>query len=512
MRNVDVVVIGAGCAGLSSAARFATSGKKVLVYEKHNIPGGCGTSFRRGRFEFEVALHQLSQMGSFENPGGLRKLFREFGIEEQIDWVEIKELYNIIQPHADLSVALPTNVEGCKEVMTSYFPEEKEKINAYYDLVWAFSKEYFDLIQKPQAPEMEGFKADMKRQLVSKLFKKKYPMLGKYMMRSAQDVLDEIGLSKEAQTCVNAYWCFMGSLPEKLPFPILAACTYLYIMNQPYYLKGGSQVMSQALTEYIRKEGGEVHFNNGVKKILMEGKKAIGVITDEGETVYAKQILSNISHIHTYMNLLEPDEIPVGALDSFAHCRVGISAFTCYIGLDCTPEDINMKTSFNLIYPKEIRTGGLEASRKLDVKDDPIVLTCYTVDDPGCSPEGTSVFSAVVLKYAEPWIELPEEEYHEKKYAMATELLERVEELFPGFTGHIEEIEVGTPLTHMRYLNHPGGAIYGFEQDLNATGFFYPSESSIENLEFASGWARICGFGPNYTYGNTVALKMLGDN
>lgn len=68
-QNYDVIVIGGGNGGLASAASLSCDGKKVILFEKHNIPGGCGTSFRRGRFEFEVALHQLSHMGTNEKPG-----------------------------------------------------------------------------------------------------------------------------------------------------------------------------------------------------------------------------------------------------------------------------------------------------------------------------------------------------------------------------------------------------------------------------------------------------------
>ena len=51
----DAVVIGAGNGGLAAAVRLSQAGMKTLLVEKHNIPGGFATSFRRGRFEFEAS-------------------------------------------------------------------------------------------------------------------------------------------------------------------------------------------------------------------------------------------------------------------------------------------------------------------------------------------------------------------------------------------------------------------------------------------------------------------------
>ncbi len=91
MERYDVVVIGAGNGGLTSAAILAQKGVKVLLLERHNIPGGCATSFCRGRFEFEVALHQLSGMGTPERPGPLRGLLGDIGVLDDLEFVEMPD-------------------------------------------------------------------------------------------------------------------------------------------------------------------------------------------------------------------------------------------------------------------------------------------------------------------------------------------------------------------------------------------------------------------------------------
>ena len=62
----DVVVIGAGLGGLSTAGYLAKEGKKVLVLEHHSVPGGYAHEFRRGKYRFEVSLHAIDGAG----PGG----------------------------------------------------------------------------------------------------------------------------------------------------------------------------------------------------------------------------------------------------------------------------------------------------------------------------------------------------------------------------------------------------------------------------------------------------------
>jgi len=445
-------------------------------------------------------------MGTPEKPGELRKLFKEYGIEDKIDWIPIKSLYQINLPGGK-NQSIPANRKEAERVLGESFPKEKENILRYFETVYQFHNQTnaFMVMQAKSTGEPSEFK----KLLVKSVFAKKFPVLAKYAMCSTQVVLNEFFEDRELQLCLSAYWCFMGMPPERFPFSILARCTAIYIEDQPYYLRGGSQVISQALADKVREKGGMVSYNCGAKEILVKNKKAYGVIDDKGVEYTCDDIISGISPIDTYFKLIKKEEVPKSAKEYLAAYTVGISALTCFIGLDCTPEEIGYTDSFNLTYANLDCNEGFQKAYTLLPETDPLINTCYTVDDPKVSPKGTSVISAGTLKFGKAWMELSPEEYHKTKYEAGSIIIDRLEKMYPGLRSHIEEIEVATPLTHIRYLHHPEGAIYGFEQDLKSSVFFFPREDQIDNLTFANGWGNICGLGPNYMYGAQVADRIL---
>lgn len=505
MQQYDAIVIGAGNGGLACAATLAEKGKKVILFEKHNIPGGCGTSFRRGRFEFEVALHQLSSMGTPEKPGPLRELFRRYGIENQIEWIEIKELFRVNFPDGT-GISIPADRKNCEAFLCSQFPQEKESILRYFETVYAFCSESAAFAEK--SAQSTGEPSAAKKAIMKMGFPKMYPTLARYALKSTQEVLDEFFKDVKLQLALSAYWCFMGMPPARFPWSILAKCTNIYMEDKPFYLRGTSMMMNQAIMDAVQRMGGVVHLNRGVEHIVLEGGAAVGVVDEKGEEYRASKIISNISPLATYGALLQPEEVPQAAQEYLRPYTVGISALTCFIGLDCTPEEIGFTTSFTLNYESFDANEDFKDAYKLLPEKDPLVATCYTVDDPEISPPGTSIITAGTLKYSAEWEKLTPEQYYEKKYEAGKRIVARLEKMYPGFTDHIEEMEVATPLTHMRYLNHPGGAIYGYEQDVMSSVFFFPAESKIPNLEFASGWVNACGFGPNYLFADKVATKI----
>jgi prolycopene isomerase len=101
-------------------------------------------------------------------------------------------------------------------------------------------------------------------------------------------------------------------------------------------------------------------------------------------------------------------------------------------------------------------------------------------------------------------------DYHRTKFAYAESLLDMAEVMTPGLRDAIEEVDVATPRTMARYLGHPAGAIYGYEQDRTDNWVFHDTErnTGVPGLHVAGTWSGLCGFQPALEAGARVARRI----
>ncbi len=64
--NADVVIVGSGVSGLTSATILAKQGKKVVVVEKQPQFGGALRQFKRQGLSFDVGFHYTGCLGEGE--------------------------------------------------------------------------------------------------------------------------------------------------------------------------------------------------------------------------------------------------------------------------------------------------------------------------------------------------------------------------------------------------------------------------------------------------------------
>jgi prolycopene isomerase len=494
MEGYDVVVIGAGNGGLTASARLAQKGFNVLLLERHNVPGGCATSFCRGRFEFEVALHQLSGMGTPEKPGPLRMMLDNLGVLDDLEFVEMDDLYHVAMPDG-FRLTLKTSKDQVISELQERFPHEKEGIERFFDLVYSYANQMLAAFYfKDPDPSRE-----------------KYPILYSHAFKPAIDVLDELFSDPLLKAVVSVYWGFLGLPPTRLSFAYLAMLFFVFIEFKPFHLKGGSQALSNGLINRFLSSGGTVRFNCGAKKIIVEDGAVKGVITEDGDHIPANHVISNASQVSTYVQLIDPENVPNETLREMRGRTLSPSAFVMFVGFDCEASQLGITDSTTFLMANtDITDRNLDRMQRLDIDDELMVLSCYDVADPDFSPPGTCQANIVTLKYGDPWLRVPPSDYHRVKYRCGEAMLRRVEDIFPDVRKHIEELEVATPLTHMRYLGHPNGAIYGFEQYTKDSLFFQPGRfSPIGGLYFASGWTGDCGFQSTLEAGLSAANSII---
>lgn len=493
MTNYDAIVIGAGNGGLTAATVLAQNGLNVRLLERHNIPGGCATSFCRGRFEFEIALHQLSGLGTPEKPGPLRMSLDSLGVMDDLEFVEITDLYSVYTPDG-FHVAFKPEKNQIIAALQESFPHEKESIDDFFELVYNYANDMVGaFIFRDPEPSRE-----------------KYPHLYSYAFKRSKEVLDDFFEDPLLKTVISLYWGYLGVSTDQLAFPYLAMLFFQYIEFKPYHVRGGSQALSNTILNKFLTHGGTASFNCGAGQILTRGDAVKGVVTDQGETLTADYIVANISPVTTYEQLIGEEHIPENTITEMRSRQLSTSALTMFIGFDCEPDVIGIRESTNfLVADTEIGIRNHDRMRSLDLTNEPMILSCYDISDPSFSPEGTCQTNIVTLKYGEPWMQIPPHQYMDVKYRCAESMLKRVEEIFPDARSHIEEIEVGTPLTHMRYLGHPAGAIYGYEQQIKDSLFFQPGRySPIKGLYFAGGWTGDGGFEPTLRSGISAAKSI----
>lgn len=492
MNTYDSIVIGAGNGGLVGALNLAKSGRKVLLLEKHNIPGGCATSFIRGRFEFDVSLHTLYGIGTDENKGLLRKLFEELGVYDKLELIPQNELFHL-QLLGQMDLSLPYHRDAFLAVMETISPDEKEALHKYQKFLNDLTDEFYRLYDE----------------LGGEINSEKFPLLFEYGTRAGQEVLDEYFEHPLVKLIYTMNFGYAGIPIDRIPIVILAL---MYELKGGHHVKGGAQAISNVMINEFERCGGAVIYNAEVSKIQVEDNRVTGVEVVDGRLFHAPSILCNASKIRTYVDLIDEDHVPE---DTFLNLKVstpGVSTFGLYLGLNCTAEEAGFEHGVTYLIDATVPPNSYEVDINTLDNVKAAYMSCYNHEDPDYSPEGTCALNICLSKTLEPWLKMSPESYFENKYKLAEKVLDLLDKFYPKARAHIEELEVSTPLTHMRYLGAPGGAIYATQcnfKDLLANKL--EVKSPIEGLYFCGSPVLTGGFNTTYMSGKAVSSVMLKD-
>ncbi|MDA3892939.1 MAG: NAD(P)/FAD-dependent oxidoreductase [Salinivirgaceae bacterium] len=458
--NYDIIVIGAGLGGLFAAAKLAKEGKKVLVIEQHDRPGGCATTFKRKEFTMEVGLHEMDGLDASDLKV---KFFKDLGIFDEVEFLKVPEFYHFINGENEFT--MPHDPEKAIELLITKFPEEEQGITSYFQKLLNSKKKNID--------------ADHVEQNV-----------GEY--------LDSIISNNDLKLILLGNLGYFHDDPYSLSLSYYTAAQGRYFKGGGNFIKGGSQQLSNYMVNFIKANNGEVLLNTMATSIITDNNKAIGVTykpkeKPDTETIeaFADEIIANAS-IPAVANNLLPKKHGGDLALQCKNMPIGASLLTVYFGFKKSLKDCGSKYYSYFVYDELVKSqADILPNNKGDFKNRSFTFVDYSQVDSQLAPKGKSVGAVCCVDYPKDWENLDKDTYKAKKEKVAQIFINKLEKIIPEFKDNIEYYEVGTSKTVGRYILTPECAVYGFAQ--TPENVMKPKIETIENLHFASAWTKIGG-------------------
>ncbi|KIM11069.1 MAG: hypothetical protein KU37_08170 [Sulfuricurvum sp. PC08-66] len=466
----SVVIIGAGLGGLTSGALLAKAGYHVTVLEQHTQVGGCATTYPRApHFRAEVGLHMMNS--PFEEDT-LHDVLASLGVFEVIEFVEVPEFFSL--HYEGGSFTMPFGVDEAIEAMQEAFPQERD----------AIAQMFADFATIEEALNGLG---KLSWQDIFKAFGYIRTILRHYK-RDAQSYIDDLFDDPMLKKMLFANVAYYHDKPQELSLLYFVMAQYSFIKYGGYFIKGGSQVLSNYLASIIEAHGGEVRTKTLVTAIDVQNTKATLVrAKHKGNTLsfQADWVLSNASPHDVYGTLLPRDYYDT----SIDKLQNSISLLTIYLGFT-----VNLKTHYGT-RPYTIGIAVPKCDDALLSRD--FGFTDYAQIESGLCGEHHSVGTISMVGYIQEWEHLDEATYEATKQKVLAHTLEKLDAYYPDIARYVAFADVGTPRTMRRYLHTPHGEVYGFAPTpMQVARRFSFHSKTVKNLRFVGAWSFGGGFSP----------------
>src|SRR6266404_7229497 len=478
MTETDVVIIGAGHNGLTCAAYLAMAGLRVKVVERRKAVGGAAVTeeFHPG-FRNSVAAYTVSLL----NP----QIIADLKLSDHGLRIVERRAQNFL-PSPDGSYLL-TGEGRTRQSVAKLSARDAATIETFSRELEAIADVLRQFVLRAPPNIVEGFGIGAIREafnavgtagILRKLSLEQQRNLLDLFTRSAGEMLDE----RFENDLVKALFGF-DAIVGNYASPYAAGSAYVMLHHAFGEVNGkkgvwghaigGMGAITQAMASAARGHGAEIDVDAGVREVIVERDRTVGVVLDNGETVRAKYVASSVNPKLLYARLVPADALPAAFLARIRNWRNGSGTFRINVALSALP-------SFTALPGEgDHLTAGIILGPSLGYMDrawqdarnhgwsrEPVVevLIPSTLDDTLC-PAGQHVASlfcqhvAPELSGGRSWDDHREE--------VADLMIATVDKYAPGFAASVIGRQMLSPLDLERQFGLLGGDIFHGALTLN---------------------------------------------
>lgn len=456
----NVIIVGAGIAGLTAGVYARQSGFNTTIYEAHSIPGGASTSWRRKGYLFEGGMHWLT--GSSDKKS-LNKLWHETGALNDSTPIFIRDPF-LIYEYGGKSVCLYRNIEKLETHLLELSPEDSDEIKRLCIDLKKLSK-----LDMPVS-DIKGVKLNNKSSFKpSALFSMLPGMLrmpfyasqtaAEYAMRYKSPILQKL---------------FMNIVGDENSATAVVFTLATLTSGDGGYPYGGSLAMANRIAAKFLDLGGSIQYNAPVDKIKVTNGNAAGIVAG-GREIPADAVIVTQDTLKAVDTLFDNPIREPWTEKMKKETKPILNTFIC-LGIKADLSNIPESICWELDSPISC------AGQKIQS----ISINNYS-SYKDYAPEGCTALTSIILGDSYDWWKSKKQNglYKEEKEKLAKAFIDAVIKKYPQLDGKVEVWDVATPLTYERYLHSYKGSWMSII-DKGSKMETYPAKpESINNLYFA---------------------------
>lgn len=467
----DVIVVGGGLAGLTSAVFLAKSGKKTLLIEKNTEVGGLVSSFQTDGYVFDAGARAI--LGVV--PAMLKDL--ELNVEVVPSQVSLGVEDQIIVIEGQQSVG------EYRDLLVRLYPDSTADIDRFIAVMVKIMK-LIDIIygiDNPLFKDIQRDKAYMFKELLPWFPKFLYAMSRiERLSEPCEDHLRGI-IRDQALIDIISQHFFKGT-------PTFFALSYFTLYSSYVYPKGGTGKLAEAMAAKIRAYQGEVLTNTAIRQI----DAARQCVVDDKDQIYYYDQLIYAADLTTFYDITDCSALAPDLRSQYDQHKAAIaqgkpseSVFSLYLEVDLPVDYFRNVSTGHLFYTpsrqglgsinKSELTRFLETGRPLFkeelfswldrfLKYNTFEISIPAVRDPSLAPLGKTGLIVSVLMEAELFEKVAESgwfvEFRQEIEGTIIRVLS--DTIYPELMAHVDKQFSFTPLSYEKRVGSTGGAIVGW--------------------------------------------------
>ncbi|MCK4748464.1 MAG: NAD(P)/FAD-dependent oxidoreductase [Bacteroidales bacterium] len=440
-----VIIIGGGVAGLSTGIYGQLNGYETEILEMHTAPGGQCTSWKRKGYTFDYCIHWL--VGS--SHGVFNRIWRETGaLDSSTQVIDMDTYVTLVTPDGE-KLIIYSDMDRWEQYLIGLAPGDRKPISQMCSNMRRAST--LGMIEK--APPLRGaidyIRFGLKSMPAMRIF-------AKYSRMTVKEYFDQLDFKSEVLKKRLAG--FTDAMKDFSAIAFLLTLAWFAQKNAGYPI-GGSMPLILRMADRYRTLGGKFTGGSRVEKIITNGGRTTGVRLVDGTVKHADYIIGACD-LHALMHgMLEGKYMTPELEKAFEEWPLFNPIVQVSFGID-RPIDTGDHT-YQVMAPGE-RIGRTVLAAGYGVSN-------YN-HDPVITPDGKCVMKLIFESPFELWENLEGEDYNTEKEKIREDACARLEHLYPDVKGHIEVVDVATPLTDIRYTGVWKGAYEGFLPAKNNIG------------------------------------------